>query len=54
MTAARPEVQCCTFAPSRKMFERTQMRLGEILDVNVIADRGSVRGRVVAPLDIDV
>ena len=30
------------------------MRLGEILDVNVIADRGSVRSRVVDPIDVDV
>src|ERR1700730_16615141 len=54
MTSTRPEVYCCASASGAKIFERAQMRLGEILDVDVIANRGSVSSRVIDPIDVDV
>src|SRR5882724_4487796 len=54
MTPAHPEVQCCAFASGVKVFESAQMRVGKILDVNVIADGRTVCSRVIDPVDLNV
>jgi hypothetical protein len=36
------------------MLERAQMSLGQILDVNVVADRRSIRRRIIGSIDVDM
>src|SRR5262249_60831273 len=54
MTVARTEVQRHTLSAGFEVLECAQMRLGEILDMYVVADRRAVRGRVIGTVDLDV
>src|SRR6266436_3873039 len=54
VTSAHPKVQRRTFASGVQVFERAQMRVGKILDVNVIADGGTVCSRIIDAVDLDV
>src|ERR1700730_9443749 len=54
MTSADPKVQRRAFASGVKLFERAQMCVGKILDVNVIADAGTVCSRIIDAVDLDV
>ena len=40
--------------PGLRAVEREQMRGGQVLDVDVVADRGAVGRVVVGPVDVDV
>ena len=44
-----PEIQEIRLAAATKMFERANMCIGKIGDVDVIADRRSIRSRIVRP-----
>src|SRR5437660_132783 len=39
VAAAGAEVECRALPPREQMFESAQMRFGEVLDMNVVADR---------------
>src|SRR5215470_11967130 len=54
MTMPRTEVQRYTLSAGFEVLECAQMRLGEILDMDVVADRRAVRGRVIGAVDLDV
>src|SRR5215471_7330532 len=54
MAGARAEVHRGGFAAGQQIFERAQMAFGQILDVDVIADRGPVRGRIIGSVNLDV
>src|SRR6516165_6242446 len=54
MAVPRPEVQRRAFPTGVQMLKRAQMSFGQILDVNVVTYRRSVRCRVVGPIDVDV
>ena len=44
-------VQCRGFAAAAQVGERLQMRVGQVLDVDVVTDAGAVRGWVVGAED---
>src|SRR5215470_3645207 len=54
MTVPRTEVQRHALSAGFEVLECAQMRLGEILDMYVVADRRAVRGRVIGTVDLDV
>ena len=54
MTAASAEVERRALAPGAEMFQRAQMRLGEVLDMNVVADRRPIRRRVIGSINFDL
>src|SRR6516225_1355740 len=54
MAVPRTEVQRLTLSAGFEVLECAQMRLGEILDMDVVADRRAVRGRVIGAVDLDV
>ena len=41
-------------APGVELLQRQQVRLGQVVDVDVVADAGAVRRRVVGAEDLDV
>src|SRR4051794_12395071 len=54
VTATGSEVECRALPPGAQMFQRAQMRLGKVLDMNVVADRGPVRRRIIGSIDVDL
>ena len=54
VTVSRAKIQRGALAAGSEMIERAQMSFSEILDVNVVADGGSIGGRVVRPVDVNV
>src|SRR5271155_4007464 len=54
VTTAGAEVERHALPPGPEMFERTQMRFGEILDMNVVADRRTVGRRIIGTINVDL
>src|SRR6201989_614195 len=54
VTATCSEVEGRALPPGVQMCQRAQMRLGKVLDINEVADRGPVRSRVIGSIDVDL
>ena len=54
VTAASAEVERRALPPGAEMFQRAQMRLGEVLHMNVVADRRPIRRRVIGSINFDL
>lgn len=52
MTTAGAEVERHALPPATKMFESAQMRFGEVLDMNVVANRRPIGGLVIGSIDL--
>jgi hypothetical protein len=54
VTAAGAKIECHALPPGAEMFQRAQMGIGEVLDVNVVANRRPIRRRVIGSVDFDL
>jgi hypothetical protein len=52
MSAARPQIGGQRVAPSFKVLQGSHVRIGKIIHMNVVADAGPIRGRVVGAVDL--
>jgi len=54
MAAAGAEVERRALPAGAEMFQCTQMGIGEVLDMDIVADRRAVRRRVIGSIDVNL
>src|SRR5690348_16348597 len=54
MAASGAEVECDAVPTGAEMCERAQMSLGEVLNMDVVADRRPVGGWIIGSVDVDL